>query len=74
MGIDANKDLEPDGTPVKKHIITSLKRECGLTDVFEFQHKEIGDTSIKKDTKSITLSLRRCSQRFNDLVSSPGEQ
>ena len=51
LGIDANEILEPDGTPVKKTSITNLKREYGLTDVFEYQHKQMGDTSIKKEHK-----------------------
>ena len=36
LGIDANEILEPDGTPVKKYSRTKLKRECGLTDDFEY--------------------------------------
>ena len=48
LGIDANEILEPDGSPVKKHSITTLKRDCGLTDVFEYQHEQVSDTSIKK--------------------------
>mmetsp|Transcript_4469 Transcript_4469/g.6574 ORF Transcript_4469/g.6574 Transcript_4469/m.6574 type:complete len:93 (+) Transcript_4469:105-383(+) len=48
LGINVNKILERDGSPVKKHSITAFKRECGLTDVFEYQHKQVGDTSIKK--------------------------
>ena len=51
LGIDANEILEPDGTPVKETSITNLRRECGLTDVFEYQHEIIGDTSIKKNHK-----------------------
>ena len=46
LGIDANEVLEPDGTKVKKTSITNLKRECGLTDVYEYQHVLTGDTSI----------------------------
>ena len=48
LGIDANEVLEPDGEPVKSHSITRLKRECGLIDVFEHHHAQIGDTSNKK--------------------------
>ena len=50
LDIDANYILEPDGTPVKKYSITKLKRECGLTDVFEYQHDQLGDTRVKKTT------------------------
>ena len=49
LGIDANEILEPNGTKVKKTSITKLKRECGLTDVFEHQHELTGDISIKKN-------------------------
>ena len=45
--LDANEILEPDDTPVKSTSITHLKRECGLTDVYEYHHETIGDTSIK---------------------------
>ena len=38
LGIDANEVLELDGTPVKKHSITTMKIECGLTDALEYQH------------------------------------
>ena len=48
LGIDANEVLESDGEPAKAHSITRLKRECGLTDVFEHHHAQIGDTSNKK--------------------------
>ena len=51
IGIDVNDILETDNMPVKKHSITSLKRECGLTDIFEHQHGHVGDTSAKKRHK-----------------------
>lgn len=51
LGLDANEILEADGTPVKSSSITHLKRECGLTDVYEHQHEVIGDTSSKKNHK-----------------------
>ena len=38
LGIDANEAIEQTGVPVSKHSITKLKRECGLTDVFKYQH------------------------------------
>ena len=31
-----------------------MKRECGLPDVFEYQHVHVGDTSIKSVIKEIT--------------------
>ena len=52
--LDANEILESDGTPVKSTSITHLKRECGLTDVYEHHHETLGDTSMKKITKLIT--------------------
>ena len=36
---------------VKSNSITHLKRECGLTDVYEHHHKKIGDTSNEKNHK-----------------------
>ena len=48
LGLDANEVLEPGGQPVKSTSMTHLKRECGLTDVYEYQHEKLGDTSIKK--------------------------
>ena len=51
LGLDANEILEADGTPVKSSSIIHLKRECGLTDVYEFQHEVVGDTSSKKRHK-----------------------
>ena len=55
LGIDANEILEPNNTPVKKYSITKLKREYGLTNVFEYQHEQIGDTSVKNIIKYITF-------------------
>ena len=51
LGLDANEIIEVDGAPVKTTSITHLKRECGLTDVYEYQHESIGDTSSKKSHK-----------------------
>ena len=51
LSLDANEILEVDGTPVKSSSITHLKRESGLTDVYEFQHEVLGDTSSKKRHK-----------------------
>ena len=48
LGIDANEILKAGGAPTKKQSITRLKRECGLTDVFEYHPGKTGDTSIQK--------------------------
>ena len=43
--------LESAGVPVKPTSITALQRDCGLQDVYEYQHELRGDTTNKKQHK-----------------------
>ena len=51
LALDANEVLEPAGVPVKPTSITALQRDCGLQDVYKYQHESRGDTTSKKQHK-----------------------
>ena len=51
LKLDANEVLEPVGVPVKTTSITALQRDCGLQDIYEYQHETLRDTIKKKHHK-----------------------
>ena len=51
LALDANKVLEPAGVPVKPTSINALQRDCGLQDVYEYQHESRGALPAKNNTK-----------------------
>ena len=52
LALDANEEILQDGVPGPTHSITTLKDSANLTDVFSFQHDNVGDTS-RRSTKKI---------------------
>ena len=52
LALDANKDILPEGVPGPKYSITNFIKDTNLTDMYEYQHKQTGDTS-RRNTKKI---------------------
>ena len=57
LALDANEVLESAGVPVKTISITAIQQDYGLQDVYKYQHKKLGDTTIKKQHKIYHLLI-----------------
>ena len=53
LALDVNKNILPEGVPGPKYSITNFIKDTNLTDVYEYQYKQTGDTSRRKPTEKI---------------------